>query len=148
MSSTKADLDDLKAWISRLPRVSSGPHRFGGVEFRVDGLEFMHFHGPTHLDIRLSKTDQTQVLAAGKAERHLYAPEAGWVTLRIKSGEDIDEAKEVIQLAYNNASSVLNEHQIRQIPAVGVSAEAFREELRKGRAEDRQTEKRLGRRHS
>jgi hypothetical protein len=114
MSPTKAELDGLRAWISNLPSVSSGPHRFGGVEFNVDGLEFMHFHGETHLDIRLSKADQAQVLAAGRAETHLYAPATGWVTFRIKSSEDIDRAKELVRLSYNNASVILQQHRTRQ----------------------------------
>ena len=120
MSLTEADLNGLKAWIGSLPGVASGPHRFGGVEFKVQQLEFMHFHGQTHLDIRLSKNDQAKALAAGKAERHLYAPQAGWVTFRIKSRDDIERAKELIQLAHKNASDVLESHQ----PQQGKSAKA------------------------
>ena len=114
MSLRKDELDDLKTWVEALPMVSRGPHRFGGVEFKVDGLEFMHFHGQTHLDIRLSKMDQSQVLATGKAERHLYAPDAGWVTFRIKSREDIEKAKEIIQLAHKNASGIIEQHRTRR----------------------------------
>lgn len=74
----------------------------------------MHFHGQTHLDIRLSKQDQSAILAAGEAERHMYAPSAGWVTLRIKSSEGIDRAKKIIQLAYNNIIVVVGQHQMRR----------------------------------
>jgi len=62
-----------KAWIADLPDVTSGPHRFGGIEFKVHELEFMHFHGQTHLDIRLPMSDQARVLVEGKAEKHAYA---------------------------------------------------------------------------
>lgn len=113
-SLTQAELAALREWVGSLPEASSGPHRFGGVEFRVEEFEFMHFHGQTHLDIRLSKEDQARVLASGQAERHLYAPQAGWVTFRIKSVEDIEKAKEIILLAYNHASSVMREHQARR----------------------------------
>ena len=71
---TKGEFDALKSWIADLPDVTSGPHRFGGIEFKVHGLEFMHFHGQTQLDIRLSKSDQARVLAEGKAEKHLTLP--------------------------------------------------------------------------
>ena len=37
---------DLKAWILELPEVKESPHRFGGTEFQVGGVEFMHSHGP------------------------------------------------------------------------------------------------------
>ncbi len=46
---------NLKNWILQLPEVVEAPHRFGGTQFQVNGLEFMHFHGDTFLDIRLSK---------------------------------------------------------------------------------------------
>ncbi len=113
MTLAKTELDELKEWIGNLPNVSSGPHRFGGVEFKVNGLEFMHFHGQKHLDIRLSKPDQAHVLARGMAERHLYAPDAGWVTFRIKSNEDIEKAKEIIKLAHANALTI-KQHSARR----------------------------------
>jgi len=51
----------LQEWLLQLPGVSQSPHRFGGTEYRVNGLEFMHSHSPTYLDIRLSLEDQKQV---------------------------------------------------------------------------------------
>lgn len=45
MTLTKAELDNFRVWIENLRDVVTGPHRFGGVEFKVHGLEFMHFHG-------------------------------------------------------------------------------------------------------
>jgi len=111
---TKAEFDTLKAWIADLPDVTSGPHRFGGIEFKVHELEFMHFHGQTHLDIRLPMSDQARVLVEGKAEKHAYAPQAGWVTVRIKSNEDIDKVKEIVLLAHNLALNVMEQHQTKR----------------------------------
>ncbi len=59
---------------------------------------FMHIHSRGHCDIRLSKTDQKQVLAAGKARPHRQAPQAGYVTFivdeerrfRGRNGSDLD----------------------------------------------------------
>ncbi len=93
---------ELKDWILELPEVTEAPHRFGGTEFRFQNVEFMHSHGPSHLDIRLSKEDQERVLKEGNAEPHLFAPQAGWVTFRIRSEKDLEAAKELVQLAYNN----------------------------------------------
>ena len=103
MASSKVRHDSLRNWIAELPDVTEAPHRFGAVEFQVHGLEFMHIHGQTHLDIRLSKEDQVRVLREGKAGEHLYEPQGGWVTLRIRSEKDHETAKEVVLLAYNNA---------------------------------------------
>jgi hypothetical protein len=57
----KTEYESLKAWILGLLDVTEAPHRFGGTEFRVGGLEFMHSHGYAQLDIRLSREDQARV---------------------------------------------------------------------------------------
>jgi Family of unknown function (DUF5519) len=97
--------ESLRAWILQLPGVREAPHRVGGVEFQVDGVEFMHSHGPSWLDIRLSKEDQASVLKARlalshKAELH---GRAGWVSFRIDSSKDLANVKNIIRLAYENA---------------------------------------------
>jgi hypothetical protein len=103
MSMTKS----LQDWILELPSVTKGPHRFGGTEFQVHGLEFMHTHGTSDFDIRLSKEDQQKRLEEGKAEPHRFAPQAGWVTLRIHSEKDTETAKELVRLAYDNADKMM-----------------------------------------
>ena len=104
MSQVNQSLGD---WILQLPNVTSAPHRFGGTEYKVHGLEFMHSHSPTYLDIRLSMEDQARVLKEGKAEHHRFAPQAGWVTFRIRSAGDIDSAKEIVTLAYDHAKRIM-----------------------------------------
>lgn len=106
--------NSLEDWILQLPNVTKASHRFGGTEYQVYGLEFMHSHGPTYLDIRLSKEDQGRVLREKKAEHHRFAPQAGWVTSRIRSDEDVEHVKEVIQLAYDHASKLMSAHKSRR----------------------------------
>jgi hypothetical protein len=103
MGDAKNTFEDLRAWILKLSEVSESPHRFGGTEFQVGGIEFMHSHGPSLLDIRLSKEDQASVLKTGEALRHRFAPQAGWVSLRIDKPEDLVNSRNIIQLAYENA---------------------------------------------
>jgi hypothetical protein len=67
----------------------------------------MHTHGTSHLDIRLSKDDQQKMLEDGKAEPHRFAPQAGWVTFRIRSEGDVEAAKELVRLAYDNAEKMM-----------------------------------------
>ena len=74
----------------------------------------MHTHGTSHLDIRLSKEDQQKMLEAGKAEPHRFAPQAGWVTFRIRLEKDTEAAKELIRLAYDNADKMMAAHISRQ----------------------------------
>ncbi len=101
--------ESLRGWMLQLPGVREVPHRVGGVEFQVDGVEFMHSHGPSSLDIRLSKEDQASVLKTGLALPHRAQmhTEAGWVSLRIENSQDLGKAKRVIQLAYEKAKKIL-----------------------------------------
>ena len=109
-----SEIAALRLWIEKLPDVTKAPHRFGGIEFQVQGLEFMHFHGETHMDIRLSKEDQVRILDEGKAQRHQFAPESGWVTLRIGTDKGLENAKEVIQLAYTRSKAIMESHLARR----------------------------------
>lgn len=93
--------------------MTQATHRFGGKEFQVDGLEFMHHHGPSFLDIRLSKNDQTTALKKGTAIPHRFAPQAGWVSFRIEKADDLGPAKELIQLAYDKARTNMEAHRTR-----------------------------------
>jgi len=102
--------EDLKAWMLQLPGVTQATHRFGGTEFQVEGLEFMHHHGPSFLDIRLSKNDQATALKKGTTIPHRFAPEAGWVSFKIEKAEDLGAAKELIQVAYENAKTNMEAH--------------------------------------
>jgi hypothetical protein len=105
--------EDLKTWTLQLPGVTQASHRFGGTEFLVEGLEFMHSHGPSFLDIRLSKTDQEAALKDGKAIAHRFAPQAGWVSFRIEKAEDLGPAKELIVAANENAKASIEAHRTR-----------------------------------
>src|SRR3989442_10243805 len=109
MEDESSTYESLRAWILRLPGVREAPHRVGGIEFQVDGVEFMHSHGPSWLDIRLSKEDQASVLKTGQALLHRAQvhSEAGWVSLRIENSQDLGKAKKVIQLAYEKAKKNL-----------------------------------------
>jgi luciferase-like monooxygenase len=69
--------------------------------FFVGSTMFMHIHGYGHCDIRLSKADQQRALAEGKARRHRWAPEAGYVTFVVNEGPDLRAAMELIRMSHN-----------------------------------------------
>ena len=106
--------ESLKTWILQLPGVTQAAHRFGGTEFQVEGLEFMHHHGPSFLDIRLSKNDQATALKNRTALLHRFAPQAGWVSFRIEKLEDLEAAKRLVRLAYENARTSMEAHSARR----------------------------------
>jgi hypothetical protein len=117
MEDGSSTYESLRVWILQLPRVREAPHRVGGVEFQVNSVEFMHSHGPSWLDIRLSKEDQASVLKTGQALPHkaLVHAQAGWVSFRIENSQDLANAKKVIQLAYENAKKNADKTQKRML---------------------------------
>ncbi len=70
--------------------------------FFVRGIMFVHIHGYGHCDIRLSKDDQTRVLAEGKARQHRWAPEAGYITSVVKDEEELGPAMKLIRMSYDH----------------------------------------------
>lgn len=70
--------------------------------FFIGRTMFMHIHGTAHCDIRLPKADQERALAEGKAQRHRWAPEAGYVTFIARDTRDVEAAMELIRLSYQH----------------------------------------------
>jgi hypothetical protein len=55
------------------------------------------------------------MLKEGKAEPHRFVHrKAGWVTFRIRSEQDAENAKELIRLAYDNADKLMAAHMSRR----------------------------------
>ena len=92
---------ELRQTILSLPgateRQNAGIHEDA---FFVGRTMFMHIHGHGHCDIRLSKGDQEQVLAVGKARPHRWAPEAGYVTVIVHREEDLAPAMDLIGMSH------------------------------------------------
>jgi len=84
----------------RWPGVTAGPHRFGGIEFRVNNREIAHLHGDYQADIPFSARLRKQLLAEGRAEPHHLYPNSGWVSYYIHSIEDVPTLQELLHLNY------------------------------------------------
>src|SRR5437870_12544982 len=103
--SPEALFRSLMDWVLQLPNVTQAPHRMGGTEFRVHGQEFMHSHGPSFLDVRLSLKEQARVVREVKGQRHgadVHHHE-GWVSFRFEAKESVDCATELVLLTHEDA---------------------------------------------
>ncbi len=98
--------EQLRQRILALPgvteRQNAGIHEDA---FFVSRSMFMHIHGTGYCDIRLPKDQQTRVLAEGKARRHRWAPEAGYVTFIVRGVSDLDVAMELIGISHDYFSA-------------------------------------------
>ena len=55
---------ELLSW----PGVTVQPHRFGGLEFRLNGHELGHLHSNRQADLPFSVKTREELVAAGKAD--------------------------------------------------------------------------------
>src|SRR6266513_2228094 len=56
------------------PNVEKRSHRFGGIEFRVNGHEIGHLHGNRRADLPFSVPVRKELVAAGRASLHHILP--------------------------------------------------------------------------
>ncbi len=91
----------LEALLRDWPRVETAPHRFGGVEFRVDRREIGHVHPNGMLDLPFPVRMRRDLVSAGRAKAHQMLPNTGWVTFRIRSEHDLPAAVDLLRLNYD-----------------------------------------------
>jgi hypothetical protein len=92
--------DHIVKEVSALPGVTTEPHRFGGVEFRVGRRELGHLHGSRLADLPFPVRVREELVAAGRAEPHHVLPESGWVSYHIHDASDIGRVVELFRLNY------------------------------------------------
>jgi len=83
--------------------VTVEPHRFGGVEFRLDRRELGHVHGDWLVDIPFPKQVRDEVISAGDAEPHHVLPDTGWVSVFLRTDEDVERAVRLLQRSFFRA---------------------------------------------
>ena len=89
--------------VSGWPGVTSGPHRFGGIEFRVGRRELGHLHGDRLADLPFPVVVRDRLVREGKAERHHVLPDSGWVSRRIRSDEDVEAVIALFRMNYERS---------------------------------------------
>jgi hypothetical protein len=95
--------EKIEAGMSQLPRVTAGPHLFGGAEYHVGRREIGHVHGNSLVDIPFTKNVREELVAAGKAERHHILPESGWVSVWLREAANVERAVELLRASFERA---------------------------------------------
>ena len=83
--------------------VTTAPHQFGGVEYRLGTREFGHMHGDHLVDIPFPRKVRDEVVAAGLAEPHHILPQTGWVSFYVGAEEDVPKAIALLRRSYEIA---------------------------------------------
>jgi hypothetical protein len=97
-------MEDIRARIERevasWEGVTTAPHRFGGVEFRLGRRELGHLHGDRLADLPFVRTIRDMLVETGRARPHHVVPDSGWVTIPL---DDADAVIELFRLSYERA---------------------------------------------
>src|SRR5262245_31236111 len=72
----------IRLEVGRWEGITSGSHRFGGVEFKIGNREIGHVHGDSLVDVPFPKGVRDELVAASQAEPHHILPGSGWVSVR------------------------------------------------------------------
>jgi hypothetical protein len=106
--------DRIREAVSSWDGVEVGPHRFGGIEFRLGRRELGHLHGDRIADLPFPKRVRDELIADGRALPHHVLPDTGWLTVPIASG-DIDEVIEIFRLSYDRATRASSARRQRRL---------------------------------
>ena len=94
-------LDTVLTWEG----VTISPHRFGGIEFRVDHREIGHLHGNYQADIPFSARLREELVASERASLHHIYPNSGWVSFYVRRANDVSALIELLQLNYDRLTA-------------------------------------------
>ena len=100
MVSEMTYLEKLEQELSSWPDVSTHPHRFGGREFRFKAAEIGHIHTGGTVDIPFPRAVRDVLLAGGLAQEHRWVPNSGWITVQVRSEDDLKHAVWLMRLSY------------------------------------------------
>jgi len=115
-------VDEIEREVSRWEGVSTGLHKYGGVQFNYENYEIGHIHGNGLLDMLLTRRLKQQLTQEGKILDHHVFKNTGWISFYIKTKTDRDYALQLLKLGYQirlqkNSLSPGGDHQ-GALPAV------------------------------
>ena len=102
--------EQISSFIRSLPNVERKHDPMSEESYFYGLRNFAHFHGPRHIDIRLSKPQQEEALRRHMAIQHQYAPQAGWVSCILETEEQRENTKRLLKEAYDTCVSLKTSH--------------------------------------
>tara|TARA_B100000809_G_scaffold52464_1_gene47791 strand:+ start:448 stop:897 length:450 start_codon:yes stop_codon:yes gene_type:complete len=96
---------EIVKWTKKLPYVTSKYHKYGGLEFQVNGKEICHIHGDGLTDVLLTRRVANDIIKSTFAQEHHVISDSGWISYQIKKESDIEELKGIIKQSYSNKTT-------------------------------------------
>ena len=95
-------MTDVENEVASWEGVTTHEHRFGGIEFRVGRRELGHLHR-TIADLPFPRSIRDELVAAGRALPHHILPESGWVTVPMRTADEVANVIELFRQNYERA---------------------------------------------
>lgn len=94
------NVQQIVASVAGWEGIESLPHRFGGIEFSLSGVEIGHIHSNGMVDIPFTRRIREQLVSAGEAGLHHLLQDSGWITFYVRGPADIEQAVKLYRLSY------------------------------------------------
>ena len=91
--------------VSGWDEVEIGPHRYGGLEFRLGKRELGHIHGDALVDIPFPKAVRNELVEGRQAEPHHIIPNSGWVSVFLRADDDVERAIRLLERSFQLAAA-------------------------------------------
>jgi len=101
--SVKGAGEKIRAELDSWEGITSAPHRFGGVEFKLGSREIGHIHGDSLVDVPLPKLVRDELVGSGEADPHHVLPRSGWVSVYLSEAGDVDRAIRILRRSFEIA---------------------------------------------
>jgi hypothetical protein len=92
--------DQIESAVLSWKGTSLKMHRYGGIQFEVNGKEIGHIHSNGLLDILFKKDIREQLVREGRAIEHHTFEKSGWISLYIRTEADKKNALELLEYSY------------------------------------------------
>ncbi|SRR5258706_73314 len=93
-------LDEIENEVLSWKKTSAHLHKFGGIQFNLNGKEIGHIHSNGLLDILFSKEVKMQFVKEGRVNEHHIFKNSGWISFYIRTIDDKNLAIELLRRSY------------------------------------------------
>ncbi len=94
-------IESIKKEILNWPDVTAEPHRFGGLEFRLNKREMGHIHGDKLADLPFPMDARNKLINSGRVSPHHVLPQSGWVSFWIKGEKGVPTVIDLFKMRYD-----------------------------------------------
>ncbi len=93
-------IDIIEAEITSLPNVTVHLHKYGGLQFDVNGKEIGHIHSNGLLDMPLNRAIKQQLMPEGRIQDHHSFKNTGWISFYITTAGDVAYAIKLLTIGF------------------------------------------------